>query len=104
MSEYTNMAAFRSAERAYLEPPDDRMPDGVEDLLDEKIRYPEGQDEDGRWEYATITEYETWEDEDEDGMHGGVTLICKNDITGEVASFDMSDIDLYTIQPGDKFV
>lgn len=92
---------FASAERAYLEPPEEQFPPGVEDALGSAILWPEpDEDEDAeRVEIGEVVDYEADDNgPDEDGRGWVVvTLSVKNYATGETCTLDMDRIDEWEI-------
>lgn len=109
-----NDRALANAERAWLEPPDDRRPAGVEDVEGMVIFMP-GVWEPGttlaevaEWEdfdpdlFGIIDGFEEWEDaeRDEDGYarrYGGVTLQVQSLYSKLTGSVELDNVDEYMI-------
>lgn len=75
---------------AWLERPyqsRERRSDALEDyyeLVGERVRTPEG--------VGVVTDVESWEDADEDGRYGGVDVMVRDDLSGTVHGWPVSEI------------
>jgi hypothetical protein len=91
MSDYSNAAAFRRAERAYLEPPEEKFPPGTEDLLDTVILWPDTDEQDPP-EFGRIVEYEDYD--------CGVTLTVRHmDDPTRKTQVEQNNVDAYEVGP-----
>jgi len=105
----------------------EKFPPGIEDLLQTEVVFPNGEFREGsvivqvrgdqehvsrvtlarsdlaedwsNWEeVGVVEEYEPWEEGDEDGMHGGVTVTIRN-ARGRTATVEQGDLQRLPEEP-----